>query len=275
MSFERSWIEDYLPAIRANEIAHYTSIGTLPKLIPEGAVGWASAWASPVQFLNDRKELGHGLDMLRLVAERSFVRSLRIRVQIDSLISSFGSISTDAYQLSFSGAPDELGQWRGYGDGGMGCSVVTERAQVHAVADVAGWVIYEPEAQERFAESVLNRLATMTDDSMIEKVIVAAACFMKHHGFEQEQEYRLICFPEPTLVRFREAGQRLIPYIDCLKGKQALPVNRVVIGPGWQIGGLSMSEQTRHHVVQGIQRLLDIRTVPASPTPSVIPYDPR
>ena len=50
-------------------VAHYTRIGTLGYFIPEGASGWASAWATPVQFLNDRMELSLGLEVLRDVAD--------------------------------------------------------------------------------------------------------------------------------------------------------------------------------------------------------------
>jgi len=64
-----------------------------------------------------------------------------------------------------------------------------------------------------------------------------------------------------------------VPY---LKGVTALPVNRILIGPGWQLSDLQPADFDRNHVVQGIRRLLTVRgqytTVIAS---SAIPYDPK
>jgi len=60
----RALIEDLLPTAAITSVAHYTRIGTLGHFIPEGTSGWGSAWATPVQFLNDRMELSLGLDVL-------------------------------------------------------------------------------------------------------------------------------------------------------------------------------------------------------------------
>jgi hypothetical protein len=51
---DRASIESHLPQFDAR-VAHYTRIGTLT-YFPWGAATWASARATPVQFLN-RKEL--------------------------------------------------------------------------------------------------------------------------------------------------------------------------------------------------------------------------
>lgn len=279
--FDRRLIEDVLPQSGGEAIAHYTRIGTLPHIIPAAtqpiaSSGWRSAWATPVQFLNDRKELLLGLEVLRDVATGSAAAGTRIRSNISQLRASFGSLATDAFQMSFSGDPDELGQWRGYASNGMGCAIVTDVAAVSHAADVSGWVIYDPEEQRRFAEQIIKNAADISDNATLRRILVAAASFMKHEGFRPEKEYRLLKFPDETEVRFRESGDRLVPYADYLAGKDPLPVRRIVIGPGWQLAGLGSDDLARHHVVQGINRLLAARGLYSTAVESSrIPYDPK
>jgi hypothetical protein len=263
-------------AVEATPVAHYTTIGTLSYFIPAGAKGWASAWATPVQFLNDRMELALGLRVLDEVANhRPFARK-RIRALISLLRTSAGRLETDAFQMSFSGDEDELGQWRGYGANGMGCAVVTDAIAVSKVADVAGWVIYDTKKQKAFARKVLEQLRHETDNDLIERVIVAAACFMKQDGFGPEKEFRLLKFPDPASVEFRQSGDRMVPYVDYLKGMPSLPIHRIVIGPSWQLARLQASEWAMDHVVQGIHRLLTARGLHTTTIEkSNIPYDPR
>lgn len=274
---DRTIIEDALLPVKATPVAHYTRIGTLVHFFPSGSKTWASAWATPVQFLNDRKELSLGLEVLQRIAGQAPRAARKTRDIIDNVLSSFGSLETDAFQMSFSGNPDELGQWRGYGANGMGCAVVTNARSVKAVADVAGWIIYEPKRQAKFASKVLNGLQHESDPDLIEKTVIAAACYMKDEGFAPEQEFRLLRFPKLVDIQFRESGNRIVPFVDFLKDvKKTLPVQRVIIGPGWQLSGLKAAELSRNHVVQGIHRLLSARTMYGTEIKSSkIPYDPR
>jgi hypothetical protein len=273
---ERALIEDALPPIAAVRVAHYTRIGTLCHFIPHGAAGWASAWATPVQFLNDRKELLLGLEVLQDASDKPPRPGRKVSAAITYLRTTAGKLTTDAFQMSFSGNPDELGQWRGYAANGMGCSVITDAKLLKKVADVAGWVIYDAKEQGAFARKVLRKLRNETDNDKIEQTLVAAASFMKHEGFRPEMEFRILKFPAPDQVRFRETGDRLVPFVDFLEGKPPLPINRVIIGPGWQLAGLKRAEWTKNHVVQGIQRLLTARGLHATAIESSeIPYDPK
>jgi len=273
--FDRTIIEDQLPEIKADPIAHYTRIGSLCHFLLDKQPGWSSAWATPVQFLNDRMELALGLEVLREVANQKPVAANRVRVIIDYLISDGGRLETDAFQMSFSGDPDELGQWRGYASNGMGCAIVTDALSVQGAADIAGWMVYAPKKQRAFAYKVLSRLRKVTDNDVIEKVIISAASYMKHDGFSAEKEFRLLKFPRTDDVRFRETGHRLVPFVDYLYGARPLPISRIIIGPGWQLSRVTNAEFTKNHVVQGIRRLLAARGLHGVPVlPSNIPYDP-
>ena len=115
-----------VPVSAPNEIAHYTRISNLTRFIKQPTPGWSSAWATPVQFLNDRAELTLGLDVLLSVANQPPHTSRRVVDEIIYLQDTLGSQDTDAFQMSFSGNPDELGQWRGYAANGLGCSVTID-----------------------------------------------------------------------------------------------------------------------------------------------------
>ncbi len=278
--FNRSLIESILPPIVTKSVAHYTRIGTLchflPPVIPPNPPGWASAWATPVQFLNDRMELVLGLKVLDEAANLSSNVKPLIHTAIIGLLNGNGPLDADAFQMSSSGDPDNLGQWRGYASNGMGCSVVTNTRAVHQAGDVAGWVLYNPQKQMLFATNVLNALNQETDFALIEQTLTVAASFMKHTGFSAEKEFRLIVLPELKDVKFRESSDRLVPFVDFLQNKPPLPIKRIIIGPGWQLSKLPYAEQKQHHVVQAMNRLLAARQVPSVDiVSSSTPYDPR
>lgn len=277
LRFNASFIEDELkPIVSGSVVSHYTKIGTLCHFVSEINIGWGSAWATPIQFLNDRKELLLGLEVLHEIANQHPRSGSIVRGIIDDLLNSPGRLGTDAFQMSFSGNPDELGQWRGYASNGMGCSVVTYTDAVKQVADIAGWIIYDSREQKKFARKLLKKLRNETDINKIEQIIVATASYMKHDGFAPEKEFRLLKFPEVNDVCFRETGNRLVPYVDFLKAKHPLPIIEIIIGPGWQLSGLPPDELSRNYVVQGIRRLVDARgSVNTDIKSSLIPYDPQ
>jgi hypothetical protein len=151
-------------------------------------------------------ELALGLEVLRNAAYGKPPSSRGIQQIIEQLSATFGTAETDAYQMSFSGNPDELGQWRGYAANGMGCSVVTDAVAVHEVAGVAGWVIYDPRKQKAFANKVLSRLRKTNGSDLVQQVLIAAASYIKHDGFSQEEEFRLLKFPSPGDVNSGKAA---------------------------------------------------------------------
>lgn len=111
---DRAVIENALPAGSESAVAHYTRIGSLRYFLPEGPppTGWRSAWATPVQFLNDRLELVLGLETLFDAAEQSAAAPATVRSTVAELLASGGSLDTDAFQMSSIGDQDELGQTR-------------------------------------------------------------------------------------------------------------------------------------------------------------------
>jgi hypothetical protein len=270
------WLSDHCDW-REEHVAHYTRIQTLDYLTASGVGGIASAWATPVQFLNDRSEMIHGLQVLRESFEAPPQSSLRALAMLDRMLETPGDLSTDVFQMSFSAATDELGQWRAYAANGMGCSVVTKASDVQGAADIAGWIVYAPKLQKAFAREVKGLIRGIKDTNELQRILTAAGCFMKHEGFAPEREYRLLRFLDGDTIGFRTVNERIVPYIDCLDNRRAtLSIIRVIVGPGWQLNDLQPGLMARHHVVMALRRLLDNRRLAnARIQPSQIPYDPR
>ena len=289
VGFDRKRIEAHLPELTEDgkaieEIAHYSRLETLLHVIRPGGIG--SFWATGLRYLNDRQELLHGLSVFRASSP-----SNTISQALDQL-----EEAPDVYQVSFSGAPDELGQWRGYANNGIGCSIAVERKGVYAAASVAGWVIYDEKKQRAFAKKVLKALSgpnAVKDPDLLGNYLLAAAAFMKDEGFSPEKEYRLLVIPgSGESYHSRPMGDRIAPYVDVFEpliphpGKavpdsartfpSTITVNRILLGPGWQLSGLDKGALAQHHVARGVARHLEkfgLDTVDV--VSSRIPYDPR
>lgn len=277
MSDWKTIVQNALGLKEDSPVAHYTKTGNLQNLIQSGGLG--SAWATPVQFLNDRKELFLGIERLVRVMYRPPQASKRNRSLLTQLQESMGSLDTDAFQMSFSGNIDELGQWRGYAANGMGCCLVLNSADLRNIADVAGWVIYKEKEQTAFANRLKRELRKSKNlsETDVLRILVAGASFMKHEGFAVEKEFRVIKFPEKDAVKFRESGERLVPYTDILKDKQPLTIQRILLGPGWQLAEADTATWNRHPLVLSLSRLLEMHDLAEATSieSSSIPYDPK
>lgn len=253
------------------DVGHYTKLENLPHLFgvsrpvppvftrdkePEESqnIGWVSAWGTPVQFLNDRNELDLGLQIMLDAAENE---DLPAKLVLEVFKDVPGSLPLDVFQLSFSASTDDLGQWRGYGDDGFGCSIVVSTDELQNVGDAAGWVIYDKSEQESFAREVLSAIRSTTDVDLMMKAILLAASFMKHPSFIPEREFRVARFWTSEEVGIRSVGRRLAPYIDLLRSRGViLRPTRLILGPSWQLATLTKEDRLRNHVFQGVSRLL-------------------
>ncbi|HAZ62418.1 MAG TPA: hypothetical protein DCZ72_02230 [Armatimonadetes bacterium] len=301
-------------------VAHYTSLDTLGKLLGSEqkpgkndgpAACWRSLWATPVQFLNDRTEGTIGLDLFRKAAQQRLGaselkadernRAKTVLTYASDLLDRPGTLPTDVFQVSFSAERDDLSQWRSYGDDGFGCAVVTDVKSLRAVADVVGWVVYDPDMQRELIENALAMVEDSWDYRDLQRYLLAVASFIKHHGFSPEREFRAIKFvdshkPDDGPVCIRTAGRRLVPYLDLVQldlDNEHLSIYQIVLGPSWQLMSFDDEEAVphqdevsasrederflRHHVVQGVARLLEIYelTEKVKVDRSAIPYDPR
>ena len=279
-------VRKVLPQRQDAEVAHYTSMGTLQKLIKDG--GWRSVWCTSVRFMNDREEYAIGARAIQSAADglTSGGRNLRpeLVTALTPLDPSVPGSGVHVYATSLSRNPDELGQWRGYGDDGHGASVVTTTAGLKGMCrrdEIVGDVVYGVVEHETFAKRLLEEIdasALNGDDALI--ALQVGAVFLKDKGVEAEQEFRFVRVMDPDApdVRIRESRRRLVPYVDPLEdGKRELALERIILGPGWQLRSLDPKIQEGHHVTLGVKRLLELQGPKGVIVPvkaSAIPYDP-
>ena len=268
-------------------VSHYTPLGTLPFLLRRdgrtNGAGLGSLWATSVRFLNDRQELLAGWGILREASLSPFANTAadgRRGRDIQQLLQSDEAIlGLSIYSVSFSGATDELGQWRGYADDGYGASVVVSRRTLdeqfgRSGDTLCGPVLYGKGDQHYFASRLLRAIydfGLSMDEALV--ALQLAAVFMKHEGFAAEREYRLVRVSET--YRIRESRRRLVPFLDALDQVDPLAVEKVVLGPAWQLGTLEESAFQKHHVTLGVRQALDLYGLDSVLVErSSIPYDP-
>jgi hypothetical protein len=201
-----------------SRLYHYTSVSGLRGIIDSGNIR-----ATHLGFLNDLSEgraAASSEDYRERLAETekrsplfiaSFCRHLEPHQQKNGLLS----------------------QWRGYaGEGGGYCVVFDEDA-------LDGLV----EAERRISPglTILKKdilyagegEAAAPQDRELDFLDLAA--FVKSEVFREENETRItLAVPPRGLrpVRFREAAEMLIPYVEIFSGRRQLPITEVIVGPG-------------------------------------------
>ena len=120
---------------------HYTDWDALSKISCKDGVWWASRAA----FLNDAQELAHGLQLLQerlktlpYDATKEVVASLEKNIH-----------ESETYIISFSGAFDDLSQWRAYGGSELSVSI---GVRVEAIEAMRG----RPQYQAQYVECLYD-----------------------------------------------------------------------------------------------------------------------
>jgi hypothetical protein len=217
-------------------VYHYTTSSALLSMLKKG--GLASAWATPLQLLNDRDELRLGFHQLLAFAEESgytwWVQA------IERLLIGAGSLSSDAYSMSFSKEKDSLPQWLNYGDRGFGvCIEVDDRnLSDRKVKGHYCKVVYEDEAQKEKCQEFFNGKEEQDPMEASMRDIFYAACQMKNPTFQHEKEVRVLFNPSVDKIEFRAIHGRVTPYIDFVKEIDPIPVKSISLGPSWQLAKL-------------------------------------
>jgi hypothetical protein len=244
-----------VPASHPETIYHYTSL--------EGFIGIVnsrSVWMTEFAYLNDRREVRYGLDLLldtvndlTVTATREDVRSL-LSVWADKLGGSRNRVCITA----FSGDDDSLSQWRAYGPIAVGFPV--SPLSLHVDQSRLQPVEYDPTIQKKLVQIYVHHLVAAfeadIDGDRLERLpdvyhksdrLLELAVFFKDPAFRSENEYRLVYIDYPDVLSslgmespprsFRAARNRIVPYVpstDVLRSKHrdfALEISEVVLGP--------------------------------------------
>jgi len=236
-------------------IYHYTNL--------EGFIGIVrsrSLRLSDYSYLNDKRELTHGIETIGESIREMFQKNPNELVA--NLLQTWDrDIAVPAhgiYIASFAANGDELSQWRAYGPIAIG--IEPRNLAIHANQTSLQPVEYNRDTQRKLTDIYLSHITQAYEadvsTGMLQRIpdvyhridrLVELAAFFKDPAFETEREYRLayIEYPEmlralhltPPPKRFRVAKSRLFPYVasDELfpRGdlRWPLEIHEVVLGP--------------------------------------------
>lgn len=232
------------PVQAPDTLCHFTTISGLLGIIESNSI-----WASNVSFLNDKKELKHGIDAASNVIKRHpFMRDKQELLQ--SVLNELKTYKLpDTYAACFCKSNDLLSQWRGYGGRQQGvCITFHGESLRQSLKDYkirAMEVIYDKERtksrlkqqidkvlNEEFKELIGEKSDSEIRDDIIRAVARLAPRF-KDDGFAEEDEWRFVIQRSGDLsgVSFRENSGSLVPFI-VMKSSEKLPIKEITVGPG-------------------------------------------
>nr|WP_179275394.1 DUF2971 domain-containing protein [Rhodococcus sp. 06-1059B-a] len=227
--------------------------------------------ATMAEYLNDSRELLHGLEIVRLWLQEVLDRTSpppgeKVELFMSDLCEAIDRKANRDYfallhchTVSFSLRRDVLSQWRAYGRGTGGFAIgfdtrafpYSDGSAMHRAGVGLHQVRYLEEetldgplsaAVDLFIDQVTRdsthwpkKQPPLRVNSALRSLAVTAAC-IKHPGFAEEEEWRYV---EPSFIRpvqFRTNSGGLVPYRNVELGtEQCRPsdaVVGVVVGPG-------------------------------------------
>lgn len=235
-------------------------------------------WATRASYMNDSRELIHGMNLGKSVMEglmKSEVSRFTLTWETALKRLEDGWLNADAYVTSFCPKTDESVHWLSYGRGGYGYAIGID----FTLLDQTDWtlvpVIYDEEKQRQFLREVYDRIITKADElekhygisSGIEQIVGQAIVGMtsyytprfKHSSFAAEEEWRLFrtrfvdTRVDKLCLKFRAHRDGVLPYTEFPMKLEA--IKKIVMGS--QLPG-SRAEQSlklllRQHEVENCE----------------------
>ena len=254
MEMKRAILNEVLSRRPHTPLYHYTGQKGLL-----GIIGNRQIWATHSQYLNDRREYKHALDLVREEIKTRWASAHKgTRAILRAMEEGISGIeSVNVCVCSFSEGRDSLSQWRAYGSGASGFAIGFSADHLAAATKKEGWYlapcIYDPGDQRILIRSLVEEVLeqniegkktakTEMEEGYWERGGSLAAYLhryapiLKDRSFCEEREWRLISRPmvcQRELFDFREGSSLLIPYYKFPLGGDdlAFRVHEVVVGP--------------------------------------------
>jgi len=267
-----AWLSEYLESARSYHadfvrqvsrvssgslLFHYTNFDGL-----RGIATGHDFWLTHALYCNDEAEITLGikvaLDQIQFLKTVPGAPPART-AYLEALEKSLAEPPREGvYICCFCEKGDDLSQWRAYGADGNGVSIqidpnaFVDYAGNHPFGFLAIWnVFYPPERQQEIMRTALERtyekFAALSPEDIARKAKDVIDFFVptfKHHGFDGENEWRMIFVPapdSPVKPRYRAKRDMLVPYYSLKdlivsQGWVAgdawrLPIRQVCIGP--------------------------------------------
>jgi len=273
ISLGREWMRRHAQAPEpVPPLFHYTGAAAIRGILQSGRV-----WASGAQYMNDWMEVVYGYDIimngLRDLVDKSRVpkRSRAVFTDVLRLMESPDSPFVDAYFAAFCEKGNLLSQWRAYA-GTQGFAIefdplvikgeLTLTTQAPARNLRLAKVEYDPKKQRKNFDEMIDELCetiegagsgrskTALPPTLVEfsrMVLSSWAATVKHPGFEEEQEWRVIFQPLMTADEkylstrefvVRLEGPEFVTHVEFMPDKKVLrgsghllPIKSIVCGP--------------------------------------------
>jgi hypothetical protein len=272
---KRKILEEVLSQYPNSPLYHYTQQSGFKGIVKDDVL-----WATHTQYLNDRREYSHAVDMVRdqIRAIRAF-GDANLHDILQDMENGLDGIETmNVCVCSFSEERDSLSQWRAYSGHSSGFSIGFEGNFLAQVAGREKWYlvpcIYDPKIQSdlvsALVQEVIEENVARESAGTREKVPLPPggnlnaylhryAPILKDHSFREEREWRLISRPlicTSQAFDFREGHSMLIPYFKLPLGLKstALAIHEIVVGPTPYPDQSSMSTQSflEHHLLGSV-----------------------
>jgi hypothetical protein len=220
---------------------HYTTQAGLLGIVAVGAM-----YATKIQYFNDSAEFHLALNLAQaLIRELSADGGVKLPdADITRLVNEVESIRhANVFALSLSAEGDLLSQWRAYGSPGSSFAVGLETPLLRHFAEEEGWAllrcIYDPEDHRHAVGAVVERAVSSADSvqagDVLRGSLLSLAPRMKHHSFEEEEEWRLVSplLDESEAFEYRTGRSTPIPYVQfpIARDKRESAIGEIVVGP--------------------------------------------
>jgi len=273
ISLNRDWMNRHALVPQAPPLFHYTGAAAIRGILQSGRL-----WASGAQYMNDWMEVVYGYDIimtgLRELVEKNKLpsRSNGVFKDVLRLMESPDSPFIDAYFVAFCEKGNLLSQWRAYA-GTQGFAMefdplvikreLTLTTQAPARNLRLAKIEYDPQKQAKNFRQMIEELIETIEGTRLSRlrettllptlveftrmVLSSWAATVKHPGFEEEQEWRVIFQPLITAEErylstsefvVRLEGLEFVTHVEFMPdgkvlGKRGhlLPIKSIVCGP--------------------------------------------
>jgi hypothetical protein len=273
-------IDELLNQNPAGTLFHYTNASGLLGILGSGKI-----WASSALNLNDSGEFRYAVsvisDHIRDYLKRAHGPTNTLLGKVQEGLSTL-TTGVQAYVASFSEQGDLLSQWLAYSGAGNGYAVGFGDGHFSA-ARLSGFTlvrcVYEEQEQQTLASAVTEVIMEHIQEEDMAKLskALAAAVAMKHPGFRQEAEWRLVKtiglgMGLSNEALFREGRNGVVPYLEApLSVEPLLIPEAITIGPNTDMDSAAIGLYTLLDS-KGLFPILGHKKVKI--TPSRTPYRP-
>lgn len=212
---------------------HYTSLSAAWAMLKDDQM-----WASHARFSNDSAEMKNGMEIMTKLISKEY-KSDKKKAPLIRFMRKLDASTIDCYIICFCKRNDVLSQWRGYcrKDGVSFGFAIGDEMTYYFKDDPLQAKKSEPLHEVYYIDSIKNKSKALDrlyntlheklkenldyecDRNEMENIIRGQIPLIKHPGFMEEDEYRLVILNSSSALP-GETHYPLDPYIQCQEEKE-------------------------------------------------------